>query len=348
MGEKRTLLVLAKEGLPPSVMGHLQSQGLRVVPSTSPLEASALLVKQPPDAFYVSLSGQETQGAEIVALARRHASHCLVLAGLRADQRAEVTRVLEAGADGWLLEPVIAEELLALLRRSWAREDLAEREARRSVGRQAVTQLARAVAHQVNNPLGTLSGWVQMLLSGSVNQATLKRAAESADAELKRLAGVVETLLILSEQMSPRRKVADIADIVRAAVAERSGEPLPLTLSSGLPPVCGDGELLTGALRELLDGEALSSAGTRPLAVATTANGRMLEVDVLLAGEGLQKPELEELLDPLRVFDERGGEGALAFARAVGVIRVHGGEVSAQRELDGTPHLFVKLPVALA
>jgi K+-sensing histidine kinase KdpD len=348
VGEKRTLLVLAKEGLPPSVMNHLQNQGLRIVTSTSPLEASALLVKQPPDAFYVSLAGQETQGAEIVALARRHASHCLVLAGIRPDQRAEVTRVLEAGADGWLLEPVVAEELLALLRRSWAREDLAERDARRSVGRRAVTQLARVVAHQVNNPLGTLSGWIQMLLSGSVNQGTLKRAAESAETELKRLAGVVETLLILSDQMSPRRKVADIAEVVRRAVAERSGEPLALTLGSGLPPVSGDGELLEEALRELLDGEALSSAGTRPLAVSTAANGRTVEVDVLLAGDGLQKQDLEELLDPLRVFDERGGEGALAFARAVGVIHVHGGEVLAQRELDGTPHLVVKLPVALA
>jgi two-component system sensor histidine kinase HydH len=340
------LLVLAKEGLPPSVMNHLQNEGLRVVVSTSPLEASGLLVKQPPDAFYVSLSGLEAQGAEIVALARQHVSHCLVVAGLRPDQRAQVTRVLEAGADGWLLEPVVAEELLALLRRNWAREDLAERDARRSVGRQAVTQLARAVAHQVNNPLGTLSGWLQMLRSGPVNQASVRRAAESAEVELKRLAGVVETLLILSEQMSPRRKVADLTEVVRRALAGRAGEPLALTLTPGLPPVSADEELLEGALRELLDGEALTSA--RPLAVATAANGRMVEVDVLLAGEGLKEQGLEELLDPLRLFDEQGGEKALAFARAVGVIRVHGGEVSAQRELDGTPHLSVKLPVALA
>jgi K+-sensing histidine kinase KdpD len=342
------LLVLAEEGLPPSVVSHLQQSGLRLVLSTSPLEASALLVKQPPDALYVGLSGLDHSAGEIVTLARRHVPHALVVVGLRPDQRAQVTRVLEAGADAWLLEPVIAEELLALLRRNSAREALAEREARRSVGRQAVTQLARAVAHQVNNPLGTLSGWIQMLLSGSVNQATLRRAAESAQVELARLAGVVETLLILSEQMSPRRKVADLTEVVRAALAGRAGEPLTLTLSAELPPVSGDGELLEGALRELLDGEVLSSAGTRPLAVTTAANGRMVEVDVLLAGEGLAGGGLEELLDPLRVFDEQGGERALAFARAVGVVRVHGGEVSAQRELDGTPHLLVKLPVALA
>lgn len=346
---RRSLLVLSREGLPGSVVRHLQGEGLRVVTSSSPLEASALLVKQPPDAFYVSLSGLQGDGAEVVTLALRYAPRALVVVGLRAEERPSAARALEAGADAYLLEPVVAEELLALLRRGWSREESAYREARRTVGRQAVARLARVIAHQVNNPLGTLSGWLQMLSAGESSPARLGKVLESARAELGRLEQVVQTLLILSEQMALRRRLVELDEVVRTALAdEAEGAPtLPITLSPELPPVAGDGELLAEALRELVLGPALRSAGTRPLEVTTSANGRMAEVDVLLAGEGLKERGLEELLDPLRVFDEKGGEAALAFARAVGVIRVHGGEVTAQQELDGRAHLVVRLPVAM-
>jgi len=82
--------------------------------------------------------------------------------------------------------------------------------------------------------------------------------------------------------------------------------------------------------------------------LVTSANGRMVEVDVLLSGKAVEEGWLEELLDPLRIFDEEGGEAALAFARAVGVFKAHGGEVRAACEMDGRPHLMIKLPVALS
>ena len=155
---RRSLLVLSRTGLAGSVSGHLEREGLDLAVSTSALEASALLVKQPPDAFYVSLAGLESNGPEIVALARQYTPEALIVAGLRPEERPAVAGLLEAGADACLLEPVVAEELLALLRRGWEREAWERRRARHAVGRRVVSQLARVSAHQVNNPLGTLSG----------------------------------------------------------------------------------------------------------------------------------------------------------------------------------------------
>ncbi len=349
MTESRSLLILSCEESPGSVLEHLRAQGLTVICSDSPLQTSALLVKQPPDALYVSLTGLHPEEHEIVALARQHAPRALVVLGLRAEDRSDARRLLQAGADAYLLEPLVAEELLALLQQGWQREERAHRQARRSVGRQAVSQLARAIAHQVNNPLGTLSGWIQMLTDGKMQTPALVKMAQSAGTELDRLGRVVETLLILSEQTSPKRRVVELNELVRTVLAsseEGAGQPT-VELSPGLPPVAGDEKLLSEALGELLRGETLSSAGTRPLELTTGANGRNVEVNVLLAGEGLDERRLEELLDPLRVFDQEGGEAALAFARAVGVVRVHGGEVTAEREIDGRPHLLIRLPVAL-
>jgi len=345
----RSLLVLSQAGLAGSVLGHLQREGLEVAVSTSALEASALLVKQPPDAFYVSLAGLQSNGPEVVALARQYTPEALIVAGLRPEERPALAGLLEAGADACLLEPVVAEELLALLRQGWAREAWARRRARHTVGRKAVSQLARVIAHQVNNPLGTLSGWLQMLSVSGSNPATLRKVVESARVEMDRLEKVVQTLLILSEQMTLRRGTFQLDEAVRSALANGTGSAaeVPVTFSPGLPLVVGEQGLLAEALSELLAGEVLLSAGTRSLEVSTSVNGRMVEVDVVLAGEGLEKQGLEELLDPLRVFDEKGADAALAFSRAVCVVRVHGGEVVAERGLDDRAHLLIRLPAAV-
>ena len=343
-GRRRALLVLSRDPVPGSVLGYLRAQGLVVVTCGSPAQAAALLVKRSPEAFFLSAAGLGAEAAEVIGLARQYAPRAAVVVGLGAEARSQAPHLLRAGADGYLPGPVVAEELLALLEQVWDRREDAYREARRCVGRQTVSRLARVIAHQVNNPLGTLSGWLQMLISGPADPAALSKVAESARGELRRLEQVVKTLLILSEQMAPRREVVEVEDLVRSALAEAA--EVPVRMASEVPPVLADGEEVSGALRELLFGVALGSAGTRPLALTVSVDGRMVEVDALLSNEAPGGPQLEELLDPLRVFDEEGGEAALALARAVAAVRVHGGEVTVERELDGQAHLLVRLPVA--
>ena len=82
MAESRSLLILSCEEPPGSVLEHLRAQGLTVICSDSPLQTSALLVKQPPDALYVSLTGLHDEEHEIVALARQHAPRALLVLGL--------------------------------------------------------------------------------------------------------------------------------------------------------------------------------------------------------------------------------------------------------------------------
>jgi len=348
-GPQRTLLVLSRDPLPESVTEHLRARGLVVVACDSALRAAALLVKRSPDAFYFSTTGLGADGCEVAGLAREHAPEAVVVVGLGSGERSRAARLLRAGADGYLLEPLVAEELLALLERAWARREAAYREARRVVGRRALSRLARVIAHQVNNPLGTLSGWLQMLISDPDGSAVpLSKVAESARVELERLERVVETLLILSEQTAPRRGILEVEELVRSVLegAPQEAGPLQVRVEAEVPPVLAQEETMREALRELLFGGVLRSAGTGVLELAVSLNGRMVELDALLADGGLGEAQLEELLDPLRVFDEEGGEAALALARAVGVVRVHGGEVTVERELDGRTHLRVKLPVA--
>jgi len=345
----KSLLLLSRDELPPSVLEHFRSHGFSVTSSTSPLQVSTFLVKHAPTAVYLGLSDLPEDAGELVSIARQHAPSALVVVGLRREERGRAARLLEAGADAYVIEPLVAEELLALLKQKKARENAASEKVHLEASHRAAAQLARVIAHQVNNPLGTLSGWMQMLKDGEVDPETLSRIAQSAEAELERLQRVVQSLLIISEQMSPRRKLVSLGEVLQNILNPEGPEEerIPVTLPEGLPPVAGDADLLAQALEELIYGETLRSAGSQPLSLEVSPNGRMLVLDLLLAGDGLDDHRLRELLDPLRVFDEQGNDAALAFARAVGVIRVHGGELTAERELDGRSHLTVKLPVAL-
>ncbi len=83
----------------------------------------------------------------------------------------------------------------------------------------AVGELASGVAHEINNPLTTILGLAQLLLSRSdVTPGIRERIALMAD-EAARAAAIVQNLLMFSRHYPPERRPCSLADAVQRVIA---------------------------------------------------------------------------------------------------------------------------------
>lgn len=77
-----------------------------------------------------------------------------------------------------------------------------------------VGQLAAGVAHEVGNPLAVVSGYVEMMIAGDLEESQQKRALESMGRELERMNGTIRDLLDFSRDEVSEKGSSDLIDAV--------------------------------------------------------------------------------------------------------------------------------------
>jgi DNA-binding response OmpR family regulator len=127
-------------------------------------------------------------------------------------------RGLDGGADAYLTLPVDKEELIATVR-ALLRIHRAEKE---SASLRAVTQLANAAAHEINNPLSVITGQLHFLAKDPAVPAA--RVAQIEEAAL-RIREIVLQMLHLTrvELVKQHRDFPEMLDLDRSSREPRSG-----------------------------------------------------------------------------------------------------------------------------
>jgi len=119
------LLVEDDEGIRRSLARGLVEQGATVSTASTAVEAIQALAVERPDAVVLDLGLPDLDGADVLALIRAQ-SDLPVLIGTARDGDREMVRLLDAGADDYLVKPFSAAQAMArvraVLRRSAAAE----------------------------------------------------------------------------------------------------------------------------------------------------------------------------------------------------------------------------------
>ncbi|HEU4401633.1 MAG TPA: GAF domain-containing protein [Candidatus Polarisedimenticolia bacterium] len=203
----------------------------------------------------------------------------------------------------------------------------------------AVGTLASSLAHEVRNPLNSISLQLVLLSRRAGRLAAPERSeindlVETSRREIARLDGLVEEFLSLSTIDRLARTEADPAQVVREVlglmtpVARVKGIAVSERLAEALPSLLLDTEKMKQVLLNLVRNaiEAMSSGGT--LTLWTRASSDAVQIGVTDTGVGID-PSLD-------VFDffvttKRGGTGlGLPIARRI--VEAHGGTLTYESE----------------
>ncbi len=196
----------------------------------------------------------------------------------------------------------------------------------------ALALLSAALAHEMNNPLGSILshvGWLKAVESDAEKQDSLAWIEREAN----RMAGILERIRAYARGGGGAGAAApcDLNAAVRATVEvlrhdlERRRIELAVALADGLAPArIGEDELKQVALNLVVNAAQATAAGGRVEVSTGAADGRLL-LTVTDDGCGIPAENLKRVFDPF--FTTRAGGTGLGLSLAYRIVRHAGGDV---------------------
>lgn len=226
----------------------------------------------------------------------------------------------------------------------------------------AKSELLSMLAHELRNPLGTISNALQVLRLRDESDETSRRTIEAAERQVLHQALLIDDLLEASrvtrgevelqcEDLDLTNLVRETAEGHREALRE-AGLKLDLELPEEPLPIRGDALRLSQVVSNLMDNAAkfTPAGGSVGVRVGRAEDGRRAVVRVRDSGAGIPAEELPFVFEVFAQGDHsldrsRGGLG-VGLAVVKGLVEMHGGEVEARSEGAGKGSEFeLRIPL---
>jgi len=224
-----------------------------------------------------------------------------------------------------------------------------EEQLRRSERLSAVGQLAAGLAHEIRNPLASLSGAIELLgaelPAGDDSSKTLREIVRRETARLNRLVSDFLTYARPGIGRAERVPLRPLFEELRELVARDGANPVEVRVD--VPEALealGNPDQLRQVFWNLLLNAAQSEPADGAVDVHARARGRELEIAVADRGCGIAPDALERIFEPF--FTTRAKGTGLGLATVHRVVEAHGGRIAVSSERGKGTTVRVFLPAA--
>ncbi len=224
------------------------------------------------------------------------------------------------------------------------RARLAESERLASAG-----ELLAGVAHEVNNPLSTISAFAQLLEREELTESQ-RESVEVIRSETIRASQVVRDLLTFA-----RRSEGEVGSICMNELVERTmrlrmhdlksrGVQCERSLAEDLPYVTADARQIQQVLLNLLTNASQAMAPTAggPLRIETRLEGNRVLLEVTDSGPGIPAEARAHIFEPF--FTTKDDGTGLGLSVSYGIIAAHGGTITIPKSTSEGTTFRVSLP----
>ena len=224
----------------------------------------------------------------------------------------------------------------------------------------AVGQLASGVAHEINNPLGSILTYIKLAIKKLDNYSSdsnileisqLKKYMATVEGEVNRCKGITRSLLDFSRVREPEMNVVDINDILNNALElvehQLSEQRINLVkkVGSSTSKIVADSHQIQQVFINIILNaiHAMSEGGI--LEITTRKRSKSAEIVFKDSGCGIVDEDLPRIFTPFFTTKKVGEGTGLGLSVAYGIIENHGGEIIVKSKTGEGTTVIIMLPV---
>ncbi len=219
----------------------------------------------------------------------------------------------------------------------------------------SVGELAASIAHELNNPLATVSLRVEGILDRTPPEDSRRRALEIVEQELDRMSRLVGNLLQFSRQGTEQFSTVDLRNELVSTLElthhhlRKRQIRVDSRIDPELPRIFADKQklrqvflnLITNACDAMLNGGVLTLRGTS----GTLREQHAIVIDISDTGVGIPTDLLGKVMDPFFTTKEEGKGTGLGLAICRRIVHEHSGTIDIFSETGKGTTVRVVLPL---
>ncbi|HEX2271047.1 MAG TPA: ATP-binding protein [Pyrinomonadaceae bacterium] len=237
-----------------------------------------------------------------------------------------------------------ANELSSMTQQLWQASKLA-----------TMGELAASVAHELNNPLATVSLRAETLLDQLAGDESKQRSLQIIIGEVERMAKLVTNLLQFTRRnyrqvstIDVREEVIRSLELISYYLRNRK-VTVVTSFEDSLPQIHADRQQLRQVFLNVMTNasDAMPQGGTLTVHVRHEQRPATIVIEFSDTGEGIAAKDLEKVWEPFYTSKAEGKGTGLGLPICSRIIEEHGGTITLESEVGKGTTVRVALPAAV-
>ncbi len=210
-----------------------------------------------------------------------------------------------------------------------------------------VGRMAANIAHEIRNPLASLTGAIEVLAKDTELGGARERLAQIVVRESERLDRIINDLLEYARPAPLALQPVDLADMLDEVLLLLEHRPLPDNVKlvrayGGSLPVDADPQRIRQVFWNLCLNavEAMQDGGE--LRVGSLTHDRRVEISISDSGTGIQAADLAHIFEPF--FSTKSEGSGIGLALVHRIVQEHGGDIDVRSSSGQGTTFTITLP----
>jgi two-component system NtrC family sensor kinase len=221
----------------------------------------------------------------------------------------------------------------------------------------SIGQLAAGVAHEINNPLGTILLYTSLIkkeISSRIENPQTMEDLELIAEETNRCKNIVSNLLNFARQGQMKISDVDVFDVINGILKtvrlkpEFKGISFNVESEADETIIPGDGDQLKQVYLNVINNacEAMEERPVKKISIRLLKDEKYFITEITDTGNGITKENMNKLFTPFFTTKKIGKGTGLGLAISYGIIKMHKGDIRAKSTVGEGTTIIIRLPLS--